>query len=95
MRCKNVVDILLSLHIVVPPYLGLLLEIIALRSSNDIYTAMYNLQVWQNLCGMKVMIVTAASKAEAQQAVRFGDVNWAGKMSVFAKQVQLGLALIY
>ena len=32
---------------------------------------------------------------EVQQAVSFEDVNWPGKMSAFAKQVQLGLALIY
>ena len=41
------------------------------------------------------MIGNAASKNEAQQAVSSSDVNWAGKMSAFAKQVQLGLALIY
>ena len=41
------------------------------------------------------MIGTAASKTEAQKAVSSGDVNWAGKMSALAKQVQLGLGLIY
>ena len=58
-------------------------------SSNKMYTAIYTSKVWQDLCGMKIMIGTAASKTEAQKVVNSGDVNWAGKMSTLAKQVLL------